>query len=250
MRKGKPMSRFFLNEGDTLTQNTVTLTGENYHHLTRSLRAAVGEMCDVTDGHGTDYHCRITEITAEAATLEVLSSEPGRGEVGARITVYQCLAKGDKMEQIITRCVEMGVDKIVPVESRFCIVKNENEAKKRARWQKIALSAAKQSGRSIVPEIGAVISIKQAIAALSEHNCAFVCYENEHERSLAQIAAGGEYAFLVGPEGGLAPEEQQMWEAAGIPAVSLGTRILRTENAATFVVPILQYKTEELSNGR
>lgn len=245
------MSRFFLSAEDSIQQNEILLRGENFHHLARVLRARVGEQVEVCDGKGTDYFCRCAAFDKEAARLTVERSAPSAAENGPRVTLYQCIAKGEKMEQIITRCVEMGVYRIVPVLSRFCVARPEQGEKKLERWRKIALAAAKQSGRGLVPEIAPIMDIKDAVAALAHLPGAFVCYEKEQTRSLANLPAGEEYAFLIGSEGGLAEEEAALWEQACIPAVTLGTRILRTENAAAYVLPVLFYKqqTEEVSHG-
>ena len=238
------MSRFFLTQEDSLTEGEICLRGENLHHLSRVLRARVGEAVEVCDGKGTDYHCICSAFDKETATLQIRQCVPSPAENGPRITLYQCIAKGEKMEQIITRCVEMGVYRIVPVLSRFCVARPEQGEKKLERWRKIALAAAKQSGRGIVPEIAPILPIAEAIAQMAEAEQAFVCYEREQQRGLNTLPPAEEIAFLIGSEGGLAEEECALWQQRGIPAVSLGTRILRTENAAAYVMPVLFYKAQ------
>ena len=235
------MSRFFITETDTLAEQIV-LRGENYHHLTHVLRAAVGEKVCVCDGAGTEYECTLSAVDGQNAYLTIDQKHDALGESKLDITGFQCLAKGEKMEQIITRCVEMGVHRIVPVYSRFCIAKPTG-ASKTMRYKKIALSAAKQSGRAIVPEIGDTIDFQEAVQRLCAFQNGFVCYEKETEYSLLEMeACGTQIGFLIGSEGGFSAEEAACWRAAGLRSVSLGPRILRTENAAAFVLPILYSK--------
>ncbi len=237
------MSRFFLTNEDSIGENQIVLRGENFHHLARVLRARVGDEVEVCDGKGTDYFCLAESFDKESATLSVTKSAPASAEDGPFITLYQCIAKGDKMEQIITRCTEMGVSRFVPVLSRFCVARPEGD-KKIARWQKVALAAAKQSGRGLVPEISPIIDIKEAIEQMAEQPFAFVCYEKETRGTLAQLPSAKEISFLIGSEGGFADEECALWESKKIPSVTLGKRILRTENAAAYVLPVLFYKSQ------
>ncbi len=235
------MSRFFLTKEDSLQSGSIILRGENYHHLTRVLRARVGEKTEVCDGKGQDYFCICERFDKDSAYLRVEHSAPSVSEDGPKVTLYQCIAKGDKMEQIISRNVEMGVCRIVPVLSRFCVARPEGD-KKIERWRKVALSAAKQSGRGIVPEVTNIIPIEQAIEEIAAAELGFVCYEKEKKGSLAQLPRAEEISFLIGSEGGLSDEECALWQQKNIPAVTLGNRILRTENAAAYVLPILTYK--------
>ncbi len=244
------MSRFFLTEQDSIGEQEITLRGENFHHLARVLRARVGEAVEVCDGKGTDYYCVAEGFDKESARLRVERTSPSAAEEGPFITLYQCIAKGDKMEQIITRCTEMGVSRFVPVLSRYCVARPEGD-KKIARWQKVALSAAKQSGRGLVPEVAPIMDIADAIEEMASAELSFVCYERESERSISELPVAKEISFLIGSEGGLSEEECALWQSKGIPAITLGKRILRTENAAAFVVPVLFYKsqTEVKNNG-
>ena len=160
-------------------------------------------------------------------------------ESNLKITVYQCLPKGDKMEDVLHRCTPLGVTRFVPVLSSRSIGGKPNE-NKRKRWEKIILSAATQSGRSILPELAEVYTFNEAIAEMREADAAFICYENS-DAPLPPLPQEGSIAFLIGPEGGLAPEE-----ADQLPTCSLGRRILRTEDAAAFLLPILLDRTDNL----
>lgn len=244
------MSRFFLTDEDSINSSEIILRGENFHHLGRVLRARVGDEVELCDGKGMDYFCVAEHFDKESATLSITKSVPSTAEDGPFITLYQCIAKGDKMEQIITRCTEMGVSRFVPVLSRYCVARPEGD-KKIARWQKVALAAAKQSGRGLVPEVCPIINIEQAIELMAKNPLSFVCYEKETCNTIANLPAAKEISFLIGSEGGFADEECALWQSKKIPSVTLGKRILRTENAAAYVLPMLAYKSqiEEKKNG-
>ena len=144
------------------------------------------------------------------------------------------------MEEVLHRCTPLGVTRFVPVISSRAIggVPNEN---KRKRWEKILLSAATQSGRSVLPEIAPCCSFAEAIQEMKQADMAFICYENAKDPLPARLPKEGHIAFLIGPEGGLSPEEAEQF-----PSYSLGKRILRTEEAAAFLLPILLDRTGNL----
>lgn len=230
------MEHFFLPQ---LPDEVFTVEGETYRHLTRSRRMAVGDTAVFSDGKGMDYLARMTACTKDTATFQVLERQPAASESNLSITVYQCLPKGDKMEEVLHRCTPLGVTRFVPVLSARSIGGAPNENKRR-RWEKIVASAATQSGRSILPEIAPVLPFAEAIAEMQQADAAFICYENS-EAPLPELPREGSLAFLIGPEGGLTPEE-----ADSLPCCSLGRRILRTEDAAAFLLPILLDRTGNL----
>ncbi len=220
-------------------QDTFQVEGETYRHLTRSRRMAVGDEAVFCDGKGLDYRCKMTACDRESATFAVLEQVPAVGESPLTITLYQCLPKGDKMEEVLHRCTPLGVTRFVPVISARTIGGAPNE-NKRKRWEKIVASAATQSGRSILPTIAPPITFEQAVAEMKEADAAFLCYENSKE-PLPALPQEGSIAFLIGPEGGLTPGE-----AESLPTCTLGRRILRTEDAAAFLLPILLDRTGNL----
>ncbi len=224
------MEHFFLPE---IPGDRIRVEGDTYRHLTRSRRLAVGDQVIFSDGKGTDYRAQMVECSRDTAIFEVLESFPSETECGLKISLYQCLPKQDKMEDVLHRCTPLGVTRFVPVLSSRAIGGAPNE-NKRKRWEKILLSAATQSGRSILPELAPCYSFAQAIEEMKNADLAFICYENATEPLPAKLPKEGHIAFLIGPEGGLAPEE-----ADQLPCVSLGKRILRTEDAAAFLLPIL-----------
>lgn len=223
------MEHFFLPQ---IPGETFAVEGETYRHLTRARRMAVGDTALFSDGKGMDYLARMTACSRDAAQFTVLERRPAEGESRLSITLYQCLPKGDKMETVLHRCTPLGVTRFVPVVSARTIGAPPNENKRR-RWEKIVASAATQSGRSILPEIGPVLSFPEAVEEMKQADCRFLCYENA-DAPLPELPGTGSIAFLIGPEGGLAPEE-----ADALTCCSLGRRILRTEDAAAFLLPIL-----------
>ncbi len=231
------MEHFFLPQ---IPKGSFTVEGETYRHLTRARRMAIGDTALFSDGQGMDYLAEMTACTKDTATFKVLEERQAVGESPLSITLYQCLPKGDKMEDVLHRCTPLGVTRFVPVLSARVIGGKPNENKLR-RWEKIVLSAATQSGRSILPEIAPVMTFDQAIEEMSRADTTFICYENSTDPLPADLPKEGSIAFLIGPEGGLAPEE-----ADRLPTCTLGRRILRTEDAAAFLLPILLDRTDNL----
>ncbi len=230
------MEHFFLPQ---VPEDTFIVEGETYRHLTRSRRMAVGDTAVFSDGKGMDYLAKMTACTKDTATFQVLERQPAVSESKLSITLYQCLPKGDKMEEVLHRCTPLGVTRFVPVLSARSIGGAPNENKRR-RWEKIVTSAATQCGRSILPEIAPVMTFARAIAEMQQADAYFICYENS-TAPLPELPHEGSLAFLIGPEGGLTPEE-----ADSLPTCTLGRRILRTEDAGAFLLPILLDRTGNL----
>lgn len=222
------MPRFFT---EPLTGDLAVLSGEDTAHISRSLRLKPGEEIDLCDGRGTDYHCRILSV-GETVEAEILDRYPSETEPKVRLILYQACPKGDKMELIIQKAVELGAYALVPVLTDRCISRPDGKsmAKKLVRYQKIAEEAAKQSGRGIIPEVRPLLTLKQA--AESYEGKGIVFYEKGGER-LNSLITGDEQAvsLFVGSEGGFAPEEIEALQARGVLAATLGKRILRCETA-------------------
>ena len=240
------MQRFFVNSRD-IEQNEITLSGENARHISYSLRMAPGEKIAVCDGAGTDCVCEIVRITGDTVTVRVIGRGPSVTEPPYRATLYQALAKGEKMDYIVQKATELGVTRIVPFESRRCVarIKDGSAGKKVSRWKRIAEEAAKQSGRGAIPEIADPVPFDRAIAlAESDPGERFICYENEDGRTVADLPKSGSYSFFIGPEGGFEADEVERAGKAGVRSVSLGRRILRCESASGFVLACLSFMNE------
>ena len=241
------MPKFFFNKND-ISRGQVQLFGEDEKHIKTVLRAREGEELTLCDGEGMDYQCRIASLE-RGVLLDILSKEVCETEPRTKITLYQGLPKADKMELIIQKCVELGVDRIVAVSTERAIVKlDKKESKKLERWQKIAEAAAKQSGRGKIPEIGQqVLKFKEAVAEAKELDGAIIPYEKEQETGIRQFVQGfrGEsIGVFIGPEGGFAEEEIALAQENGITPITLGKRILRTETAGMTTAAILLYELD------
>lgn len=237
------MPRFFVEE-ENIKDNIILLYGDDAGHIYRVLRSKIGEILTVCDGTGNDYEAEIIEITDNQVRLEIKSATFTNSEPNVKITLFQGLPKGDKMELIIQKCVELGVYSIVPVNTERCIVKldKNKEKKKIDRWQKISESAAKQSGRGIVPKIEEIISFSEALKKASEFSMSMIPYELELYRGLKEFlddykAKGGKtLGIFIGPEGGFSVDEIEKAINVGVFPVTLGKRILRTETAGMSAV--------------
>ena len=174
-----------------------------------------------------------------------MSTSPNRAESPLHITVYQGLPKSDKMDYIVQKCVELGAVSIVPVATARAVVKLHDEEKKRTRWQKIALEAAKQCGRGIIPTVGNVTDLRKVIDSLEPDALNILPYENEDHRRLRQAMSGysgDKVNIIIGPEGGFDPAEISAAESKGIHIVTLGPRILRTETAPIAAISAIMYE--------
>lgn len=239
------MPKFFFDKNE-ISRGQVQLFGEDEKHIKTVLRAREGEEVTLCDGAGMDYQCRIVSLE-RGVLLDILSKGVCETEPKTKITLYQGLPKADKMELIIQKCVELGIDRIVAVSTERAIVKlDKKEEKKLERWQKIAEAAAKQSGRGKIPEVcGRVLKFKEAVEEAAQLDGAIIPYEKEQETGLRQFVQGFEgesIGIFIGPEGGFAEEEIAFAEERGILPVTLGKRILRTETAGIVTTAVLLYE--------
>ncbi len=240
------MPRFFT--GD-VNDGTAVITGEDARHIALALRMRIGEMVTVCDSNGNDYQCRIEEIHPEQVRLRVQALEPSKGEPQIKITLYQAMPKADKLETIIQKAVELGVHRIVPVLSNRCISRPNEKAmqKKLARYQKIALEAAKQCGRGRVPEVEPLIDYKSAVRRMKEDGMAILFYENAQDSLKQTLASKLEQnvSILIGSEGGFEPSEADYALEQGLLSLSLGSRILRCETAPLAAITAIMYQAGE-----
>lgn len=239
------MPKFFVEKGQ-IQENQIVLSKEDSKHIKTVLRAKIGESITICDGEGLDYVCEIDALE-ENVIARILEKTVCKAEPQTKITLYQGLPKSDKMELIIQKCVELGIDRIVAVSTERAIVKlDKKEDKKIERWQKIAESAAKQSGRGKIPEIGKkVLSFKEAIAEAKALDGALIPYEKEKENGLKSFVntfTGQTIGVFIGPEGGFSEEEISFAMANNVLPITLGERILRTETAGMTAVAILLYE--------
>lgn len=236
------MPRFFVDEQPE--NDVLTLRGENAHHAGRVLRLRPGEAVTLCDGRGTDYDCIVEQLEKDTVTCRVQARHLAQTEPKQHLTLFMALPKGDKMEFIVQKAVELGVSEIVPYLSKNCVSRPDKTEKKVERWQKIATEAAKQCGRGCLPRVHAVVSAVQAMEQASESETALFFYENEAQTGLRDALAQGvgeTVSLVIGPEGGFAPEEVALASEKGLRSVSLGKRILRCETAPIAALAAVLY---------
>jgi 16S rRNA (uracil1498-N3)-methyltransferase len=235
------MHNFFVTE-DLRQGNTFAIEGTDYNHIKNVLRMQIDDTflvsCD-----GVSHLCRLADFSGETVLAEIMEENYQNTELPIQIHLFQGLPKSDKMEWIIQKCVELGVAEIIPVEMNRCVVKLEEKKKKskQTRWQAIAESAAKQSKRTVIPEVSCPLSFKNAMAKAEEMDVLLIPYENHRgmiatKEALDSIKAGQSVGIFIGPEGGFDPAEVESLVNINGQTVSLGSRILRTETAAITAV--------------
>ena len=245
----------FYCEDRNVSGGKIRIEGSDVNHMKNVLRMKEGETLTVCDRSGMEYFCEVAEYLNGEAILNILKKGQAQTELPVRLVLYQGLPKKDKMELIIQKAVELGAAEIVPVMTKRCIVKLEDdkkETKKIERWQAIAESAAKQSKRSIIPEVRDIVSYKNALKMAEELDVVLVPYENKDgmkatKEALAGIKSGMSVGIFIGPEGGFDEKEIETAVEMGGKTISLGKRILRTETAAiTAVGMCMLYAETEL----
>lgn len=244
------MYQFFV-ETSQIGEREITILGEDVNHIRNVLRMKPGEQVRISDQQGEDYFCEVESIEKETVTARILYKDHESKELPVKIYLFQGLPKGDKMELIIQKAVELGVYEIIPVAMRNCVVKLDEKkaANKIKRWQAIAESAAKQAKRSIVPNIHEVMTFAQAADYAKGMDVRLLPYENErgmeHTRQvIGELKKEGSLAVFIGPEGGFDPKEIEAVRE-DMELLSLGNRILRTETAGMTMLSILLYHLED-----
>lgn len=243
------MPRFFT-PSDNFDTSTVIITGDDSRHIARALRMAVGDEITVCDMQGREHLCRLAKIRDEQCECEIIESREGHTESPVHITLYMGYPKGDKLEFVIQKAIELGASRIVPFESSRCVKrpKDDKIEKQTARLQRIAEEAAKQCGRARLAEVARPISFKEAIEEAANADLPLFCYEGDGTRSAKDILAeAGEVktvAVMVGCEGGFSIEEADSAVKGGLIPTGLGPRILRCETAPIYVLSCISFAYE------
>lgn len=275
------MHHFFVSRSDIDTDTReVRLSGDNYNHLKNVLRVRIGEKILISDGEGTDYECDVVEIHDEDWVKETLAGSGKRANVSgesfceepevilhinfvekihelpAEIYLFQGLPKQDKMELIVQKAVELGAHAIVPLDSKNTVIKLDDKRaqKKIDRWQAISEAAAKQSKRSIIPEVLPIMKWKDAMEYVKDFDLKLIPYENAKSikhtmEELQKLPDHGKIAVFIGPEGGFSDEEIEDALNHSIEPITLGKRILRTETAAITSLSVLMLMLEAKVGG-
>lgn len=234
------------------------ITGEDVNHIRNVLRLKAGDEISVSNGvDGREYRCGIDEISDTQVVCTLRFVKEDGVEPPARVCLFQGLPKGDKMEFVIQKMVELGVYEIIPVAMKRCVVKLDDKKAeaKRARWQGIAEAAAKQSRRGVVPRVREVMSYRQALEYAENMDVRLVPYEMEElmdgasgmagtRQVIDHIEPGQSVAVFIGPEGGFEEDEILSAVGRGMKPITLGRRILRTETAGMTVMAWIMYRLE------
>lgn len=245
------MYRFFIKE-EQIHDGMIDIIGSDVNHIKNVLRMKTGDKVYLSNGCDLEYECSLEEWKDDKITAKILDVHGMETELPTKITLYQGLPKGDKMEIIIQKAVELGVSEIVPVAMKRCVVKLDAKkaAKKVSRWNTIALSAAKQAKRGIIPEVREVKTFKEVLQEAKDIEWMLVPYEEakgmQASKDLIKEAKDKKsIGIMIGPEGGFEKEEIEELKAIGGQTMSLGKRILRTETAGMTVLSILMFTIEE-----
>lgn len=242
------MPRFFV-KPEELKQDFLVLTGENAAHA-KVLRLKNGEEVLLCDGQGNECVCTVSDVSPGQISLVLKHRQLSEAEAKVRASIYMAFPKGDKLEHVIQKATELGAYEIVTFPTARCVSKPDEKSlkKKLERWQKIAASAAEQSGRGRIPEVVVLPSYTEALRRAGESDLAVLFYENERATTLRMTLEEKGFtsvSLFTGPEGGLEPREVEMAKDAGLCVCTLGSRILRCETAPLCALSAVMYATGE-----
>lgn len=246
------MPKFFVDKNQ-INDDVIYIKGDDAHHISRSLRMASGEHITVSDMEEYEYDCVLDEFGDGYVKARVLGKMKSDAELQVRVHLYQALPKGEKLDLIIQKSVECGAYDVTPFESERCVVKVKADAEDRKtdRRRKIALEAAKQCGRGIIPNIYPTVSFDQMLTNASKSDLVLFCYEGEGTETLGALLkriknerAISDISIIIGSEGGFSKQEAMMAKERGFMMSGLGKRILRSETAAIVALASLVYEFE------
>lgn len=239
------MHRFFI-DVSAKDAEEICITGDDVAHITRVLRLSEDDEITVCDSDGTECVCSISSVSKDEVRAWIIRRESGQTEPPVNITLYQGVAKGDKLDTVVQKCVELGAVKIVPVAMKRSVAQIKDPVKKQIRMQKIAAEASKQCRRTVIPEVEPVVSFAQAVDNCSEYELKLLPYEDEKTQSIKTVLkkynTAKNICIFIGPEGGFADEEVALAKENGFETVSMGPRILRTETAPLAAITAVMYE--------
>lgn len=248
------MRRFFT-EPENIKENLAYIY-DDASHISKVLRLSEGDEILVFDGSGYEYSARLKEIGKSECVAEIYERTESENEPKLKVTLFQGIPKSGKMEQIIQKCTELGIYAVVPVMTERCVVKITDDkaaAAKTARWQKVAVEAAKQCGRGIIPKVSLPVKFLEAVDMLLGSELALMPYEIlGHEGqaglggTLGAVSGYSTAGIMVGPEGGFSGSEAELAKERGVTLCGLGKRILRTETVGAALTAILMYENNEM----
>lgn len=245
------MYYFFISK-EQIIKNQVIMVGSDVNHIANVLRIRVGEKIMLSTGEDEDYLCKILRISKEEIILDIIEKNKMIRELPVKVTLYQGLPKSDKMEWIIQKAVELGIYRIVPIQTKRTIIKWDikKEKNKITRWQAISEAAAKQSKRQMIPKIENVLAFSTALEEVKKYKIKCIPYEfasqiQKTREILKSVKAGDNIAIFIGPEGGFEEYEIEMAKERGVIPITLGKRILRTETAGLVMMSNIMLQIEE-----
>lgn len=244
------MHHFFVTP-EQVREDNIIIEGSDVNHIKNVLRMKVGDELEISDGDNKKYLCEIASMSSDEVCAMIKTELKVDTELPSKIYLFQGLPKSDKMELIVQKAVELGVYEIIPVATKRAVVKLDDKkaSKKIERWQAIAESGAKQSGRNVIPEVKKVMAFKEAVQYAKSLDVLLVPYElaegmSETKALISAIQPGQSVGFFIGPEGGFESSEVEYAIENGAKAITLGKRILRTETAGLTTLSILMYHLE------
>ncbi|MDX1359665.1 MAG: RsmE family RNA methyltransferase [Clostridia bacterium] len=246
------MPRFFITEYEITVGNTAYIIGDDAKHIKKSLRMKPEQKLTVCDGRGNDFLARINKLENDAVLVDIVAKTGKNGEPDIKVNLYTSITKGEGFEYAIQKCVEAGVHSIIPINTERTIVKIPDSKidRKFERWNRISFEAAKQSGRSLVPQVAYPKDFIKAIDSINDEELSLICYVKEGTLSIKEHfranAGAATINIFIGPEGGFTDGEWEMAVARGIKSASLGKRILKSETAGLFATATAMYEYGEL----
>lgn len=240
------MARFFVDPCN-ITRDKAVITGSDVKHIKKVLRMKEGDEITLLDGLGNQYDAEICSLEKDAVICTQLKKTKAVGEPPVHLTIVQCLPKADKMELVIQKGTELGVSSFIPLQCQRSVVRLDNKkaASRQQRWQKIALEAAKQCRRPLVPLVEKPMCWQEVFNNFPENALVLMPWEGESSASLEGVlssSTGWEKIYIIiGPEGGFEKEEVELAKQYGAKSISLGPRILRTETAGLALASIIMY---------
>lgn len=248
------MPKFFVTN-EQIHKENIEIKGQDVKHISKVLRLIKGEHIEICNINTQEnFLCEIDKIQDENVYCKILENIEKKTESNVKVTVFQGLPKADKMEYVIQKSIELGVQDITPIEMKRCVIKlnDKDKSKKIQRWQKISEVAAKQCGRDIIPKINEISNIKEIVNLINEYDVLLIAYEKEQKNTLKHeldILKNKKENFkigiLIGPEGGIDEQEVEILAQNGAKIITLGKRILRTETVALNMLSIIMYELEK-----
>ncbi len=228
---------------------TIKLDEKASHHLARVLRASTGDSFTLFNGQGGEFAAIITHIDKKCVHAEVIAFAPREAESPVNICLAQGIARGEKMDFIVQKAVELGVTNITPLMTERCNVRldQEREEKRLQHWQAVVVSACEQSGRNRIPVVLAPVAYSEWLAGVKADLCFVLSPHVENRLDEYQLAPQASVVLLIGPEGGLSEQEVAAAVQAGFLPLNLGPRVLRTETAAIAAIAALQTRYGDIA---